>query len=429
MIEMKNNTLRKKLIRLAALLMLLALTINTAGCSGFPPKVSAENLMEQIKPNPVDGKTTDSQFINSTADFIVELFKKSVDDKKNSLVSPLSVMYALAMTANGAEGETLAQMEKVLGKEIPLDELNEYLHYYAENLPHVEKSKFKMANSIRFRDDENKLKVEKDFLQKNADYYNAEIYKSPFTDETILDINKWVKKNTDGMIEKIIDEIDEDTVMYLINAMVFDAEWKEVYSKGDIYQGQFTSWDGTKQTADFMRSEESYYLDDGRATGFIKPYFDDKYSFVALLPNEGIKIEDYIADLTGEGLLNTVSSAEPATVSASLPKFSYEYEITLNDVLKSMGMTDGFNPVTADFKRLGSSPIGNIYIGEVLHKTFISLDELGTKAGAVTKVEMKVESAILDLKIVTLNRPFVYAIIDNATMLPVFIGTVMSLTQ
>ena len=203
--------------------------------------------------------------------------------------------------------------------------------------------------------------------------------------------------------------------MYLINAMVFDAEWKEVYSKGDIYQGQFTSWDGTKQTADFMRSEESYYLDDGRATGFIKPYFDDKYSFVALLPNEGIKIEDYIADLTGEGLLNTVSSAEPATVSASLPKFSYEYEITLNDVLKSMGMTDGFNPVTADFKRLGSSPIGNIYIGEVLHKTFISLDELGTKAGAVTKVEMKVESAILDLKIVTLDRPFVYAIIDNAT--------------
>ena len=128
-------------------------------------------------------------------------------------------------------------------------------------------------------------------------------------------------------------------------------------------------------------------------------------------------------------MLNTVSSAEPATVSASLPKFSYEYEITLNDVLKSMGMTDGFNPVTADFKRLGSSPIGNIYIGEVLHKTFISLDELGTKAGAVTKVEMKVESAILDIKIVTLDRPFVYAIIDNATMLPVFIGTVMSLTQ
>ena len=92
MIEMKNNTLRKKLIRLAALLMLLALTINTAGCSGFPPKVSAENLMEQIKPNPVDGKTTDSQFINSTADFIVELFKKSVDDKKISRIPIIGYM-------------------------------------------------------------------------------------------------------------------------------------------------------------------------------------------------------------------------------------------------------------------------------------------------------------------------------------------------
>ena len=247
--------------------MLLALTINTAGCSGFPLRYRQRILWSRLSPILLTEKRRTANLLTLQLILSSNCLRNPLMTRKILSYPHLSVMYALAMTANGAEGETLAQMEKVLGKEIPLDELNEYLHYYAENLPHVEKSKFKMANSIWFRDDENKLKVEKDFLQKNADYYNAEIYKSPFTDETILDINKWVKKNTDGMIEKIIDEIDEEYCYVSHQCHGFDAEWKEVYSKGDIYQGQFTSWDGTKQTADFMRSEESYYLDDGRATG------------------------------------------------------------------------------------------------------------------------------------------------------------------
>jgi len=175
-----------------------------------------------------------------------------------------------------------------------------------------------------------------------------------------------------------------------------------------------------------MNSEESIYLDDGSATGFIKPYYNDKYSFVALLPNEGISIKDYIETLSGEGFLNTVKSAQNTVVNAVMPKFSYDYKIKLNDALKDLGMHDGLSAAKADFSRLGKSSRGNIYIGEVLHKTFISVDELGTKAGAVTKVEMTYESAPAELKIVRLDRPFVYAIIDNSTNLPVFIGTVMN---
>ncbi|TAH70847.1 MAG: serine protease, partial [Anaerolineaceae bacterium] len=345
------------------------------------------------------------------------------------LVSPISVMLALSMTANGADGDTLAQMEKVLGKDIPIDELNEYLYYYANNLPNEEKSKQLIANSIWFRDDEDRLVIEKDFLQTNANYYNAEIYKSPFTDQTLKDINNWVNINTDGMIDKIIDQIDDDTIMYLINAIVFDAEWKVIYTKGDIYQGEFTAIDGSKQISEFMVSGESLYLDDGSATGFIKPYYNNKYSFVALLPNEGITIENYINNLSGEELLKTIRSPEMTVVNTTMPKFSYEYEIRLNDILKNMGMSDGFNPTKASFTRMGRSSRGNIYIGEVLHKTFISLDELGTKAGAVTKVEMKDESAIMDMKIVKLDRPFLYAIIDNSTKLPLFIGTLMDLKK
>ena len=139
------------------------------------------------------------------------------------------------MTANGAANETLSQMEEVLGKDIPLEELNEYLYYYVNNLPSEEKSKLNIANSIWFRDDEDRLTVEKDFLQKNADYYNAAIYKSPFDDQTLQDINYWVKTNTDGMIDKILEKIDDDSIMYLINAIVFDAEWK-IYNKSDIHE-------------------------------------------------------------------------------------------------------------------------------------------------------------------------------------------------
>lgn len=418
---------KKKLILLVTLVLLIILPLNITACSSITPKVKAKDLMEDVKPNAVNGQMVDERFIRTAADFTIELFKQSIHQQDNSLVSPISVMLALAMTANGADGETLSQMEKVLGKDIALKELNEYLHYYSNHLPNHEKTRLKIANSIWFRDDENRLMIEKDFLQKNADYYNAEIYKSPFTDQTLSDINNWVKRNTDGMIDKILDEIQDDTIMYLINAIVFDAEWKVVYNKENIYQNRFKAIDGTTQMTDFMRSEESLYLDDGSATGFIKPYYDDKYSFVALLPNEGVAIEDYIANLTGEGLLNTINQAETAEVNASMPKFSYEYKILLNDVLENMGMIDGFQPSKANFAKTGKSSRGNIYIGEVLHKTFIALDELGTKAGAVTKVEVKDESAPMNLKIITLDRPFVFAIIDNATSLPVFIGIVMSL--
>ena len=142
-------------------------------------------------------------------------------------------------------------------------------------------------------------------------------------------------------------------------------------------QGEFTAADGSRQTVEFMSSEEALYLDDGRATGFIKPYADDKYSFVALLPNEGIGLQDYLADLSGENFLRFLDEAQEITVSATMPKFRYAYTVQMNDCLKEMGMPAAFSASQADFSRLGRSSRGNIFIGEVLHKTFIAVDERG----------------------------------------------------
>ncbi len=415
---------KKIITAIICFLLTGAFLINITGCG---MEVKAADLMEGIQAAKVSGKAADDTWIGSSADFALELFKQSVAQDKNALISPLSVMLALAMTANGADSQTKAEMEALLGGTISLDDLNKYLYSYVNNLPSDKDYKVEIANSIWFRDDENRLKVEKAFLQTNADYYGASAYKSPFDEQTVKDINNWVKKHTDGMIDEIVDQIDADTILYLINALVFDAKWQVAYEKGNVYEDSFTAYNKDVRTVDMMFSEESRYLDDGNAVGFIKPYKDNKYSFVALLPNEDISIGDYVASLTGDNFLATMQNAKNAFVEVRMPKFSYDYTIEMNKALKGMGMPTAFDSGAADFSKMGQSSYGNIYIGEVLHKTFISVDELGTKAGAVTKVEMKDECAAIYDYFVKLNRPFVYAIVDNATNLPLFIGTVMDI--
>ncbi|MGI6364004.1 MAG: serpin family protein [Bacillota bacterium] len=406
------------------ILVLGLIALNLTACA---PKVQAADLMAGITGNKVQGKAADDRFIGNTADFSLELFKRSVAEKENSLVSPLSVLLALAMTANGADSETLAEMEAVLGKDISLEDLNEYLYTYVKHLPSEKNSRLSIANSIWFRDDENRFTVERDFLQKNADYYNAAAYKAPFDNQTLKDINTWVQEKTENMIDKILDEINEDAVMYLINAILFEAEWQQVYNKANIREGEFTAVDGDKEQAEFMYSEENIYLESDQAAGFIKPYAGN-YSFAALLPSEGIAIEDFIQGLTGDEFMHILDSAENTAVNAGLPKFSYAYTIQMNEVLKDMGMPLAFSAKDADFSRLGRSSRGNLFIGEVLHKTFIQVDERGTKAGAVTKVEIR-DEAYYEVKNVVLDRPFIYAIIDNDSKLPLFIGSVMQIAE
>jgi serpin B len=151
---------------------------------------------------------------------------------------------------------------------------------------------------------------------------------------------------------------------------------------------------------------------------------------VALLPNEDVSIKDYIASLTGENFINIIRNAKTGIVNTTLPKFTSEYKLEMNDALSSLGITDAFSDSLADFTKLGHSKNGSIYINSVIHKTYISVDELGTKAGAVTAVEMYASSVMAaDYYTVTLDRPFVYAIIDNNTNLPLFIGSVLSINN
>jgi serpin B len=401
--------------------------ITLSGCANT---ASDTDLMSGIEANTVKTDIDISGECSvSITDFAVRLFQQSAEDNKNTLISPLSVISALAMTANGAEGKTLSQMEEVFG--VSVSELNEYLYAYTKALPAGDKYKLSVANSIWFKDDESFI-VEPDFLQVNADWYGAGLFKVPFNNETLSDINNWVKENTDGMIKDIVDRIPEEAVMYLVNALAFDAEWDNIYYDYQVSEGVFTKEDGSRQQAELMYSTEHQYLLDESAVGFIKYYADQKYAFAALLPDEGISITDYVNTLTGEKLASILADPDDVKVNAAIPKFESEYKIELNDVLKTMGMTEAFDYNLSDFSRIGSSTDGNLYISKVLHKTFITVDEKGTKAGAATVVEMKTEEAMMEpeeIKTVYLDRPFVYMLIDCEANLPVFIGTVMDINN
>lgn len=405
--------------------MIIAMLLLVTGCS---PKIQGENLMKDVKTG--DAPVTQVSDVDSASitDFAVRLFQACAEEEKNTLVSPLSVLSALAMTANGAKEDTLSQMESVLG--MKTEKLNQYLYSYMKALPQGEKYKLNLANSIWFIDDE-RFTVKEGFLQINKDFYGADVYKAPFDNTTVKDINNWVKDKTDGMIPEILDEISKEEVMYLINALAFEAEWASIYTSNDVRNRIFTTEDGQNQDADFMYGEENVYLEDKDATGFVKYYKDHKYAFVALLPNEGVSVAEYVKGLNGENLNRLLTNTRNATVRTAIPKFETEFDVEMSDVLCDMGMMDAFNEDKANFVDLGTSTRGNIYINRVLHKTFISVAEKGTKAGATTVVAMADKCAVMeeDPKSVYLDRPFVYMLIDCENNIPFFVGTMMNVNE
>ncbi len=418
--------MKTRLYKIICLVLVLAAAVGLAGCYADVDS-TADDLTGGIKARRVD--TVEAMTVEDgdmmSAKFAFELFRAVLDDGENVLVSPLSVSLALAMVQNGAEGETLAQMETVLG--LPRDEMNKYLYSAVRSVPENGKCSLKIANSVWFSDEEG-LDVKRDFLQANADYYGADAYKIPFDMAAADEINRWVREKTDGMIEKLIDRLSPGAVMYLINALAFEGEWMQKYTDEDLWERGFTSYDGTECEVEFMHSCESNYLDGGDATGFIKYYDGGKFAFAALLPKEGMSVSQYVSTLDGESLRKILREPESCTVDVAIPKFECSYDGELSAVLASMGIEDAFNIDEADFSSLAER---ELFISEVIHKTYVSVDEAGTKAAAVSGVTMEATSSdgIEERKSVYLTRPFVYMIIDLSRSAPVFMGCVNSLGE
>ena len=389
-------------------------------------------LTKNITPISIQASKPDSKFENSQIDFAVSLLQNTLEENKNTLVSPYSAAQALAMTANGAQNNTLKELMDVIGGGMDIDSFNKNMAGFRENRPIEEYGRLLTANSIWYKNDKRRFIADENFLLTNKSYYDAQIYSAPMNSDTINDINDWVKLHTEGMIPKIVDKFEDDVIMALVNAVSFDAEWQIPFDGSTDRKGFFTAADGKAQDAKVL-SDTHYenYLKDDEASGVLYNYSGGKYAFAAILPNEGISANEYTKGLTAEKFSSLLNSAETVKVKLQMPKFSVDYSQDLNDTLKAMGIKDAFDENKADFEKMGTAELGGIHINKVLQKTHIDVDEEGTKAAAATYIEMGAPtSAAPDLtepKQVILNRPFVYAIVDTETNIPIFIGTLNTL--
>lgn len=362
--------------------------------------------------------------------FSYELFRNTVefDDEENIMISPLSVSMALSMTLNGAEGETFdAMLETLKMSGMNLDEVNDGYRSLIKLLVELDPEvKLKVANSI-WHDDG--LPVKQDFLDRVVDAFGASVEDMDFRDPASVDrINNWVNTNTDGLIEKIIDEIPREMVMYLINAIYFKGDWLYQFDEEDTRVEDFFLENGETKQVDMMTQSDRFATYFSEQVHMIElPYGDSLFSMTVLMPaDERQPLNQFISEsVTAENLDNWRSNLSTPfqKIPVHLPKFEMEYEIEYNDILKAMGMEIAFSQATADFSSIADMSPQNLYISEVKHKTFIRVDEKGTEAAAVTSVGVGVTSMPQPMIV---NRPFVFIIHERESGTNLFMGKVMN---
>jgi len=369
----------------------------------------------------VPSKSAQKSFVRSSDAFSVNLFKKcAVHQRSNTVIAPMSVMTALAMTANGAEGRTLSQIEKTIAGGKSINATNRNVHYWYSKLPSTGGASLKNANSVWYR---SSASVSGNFQQTVKDCYGADVNAADFSDSsTVNKMNDWVSKATDGKIPSIISSISSEDVLYILNAVSFDAKWDEPYYSNSVKSAYFRQENGSRQKIKLMSSDEYCYISDKNTTGFIKEY-KDGYSFVALLPRKGITLSKYISNMSGTSFRRLINNRKKAGVAAYLPEFKTEYSADMNGALKSMGVKDAFS-TRADFS--GIDAVQPVRISGIRHKVYINVTPEGTTAGAATSVQVPMGPMPIT-KTVRLNRPFVYAVTDDSTGLPIFMGAVRNI--
>lgn len=404
--------------------VILALALFYSSLS-FNKTAIAQDLMAGIIPNNVNvSNAITDKFINSTQRFSIELFKKSVKKDENSLISPASVFLALGMTANGANGETLNSFKTGLGKYgLTLDELNKAYKAYSNELTKERGSTaLNITNSIWFRND---FTPKAEFLQNNADYFGAGARKLNFNDKASAEvINDWVRENTNSKIDKIIDKINPADVMHLINTFYFNAKWEKPFdTEQKTNQANFYLSNGKTQTTTFMHlTDQLDYISGQSASAVLLPYDDGRFAFLGILPDEGIKLDEYIKILDERTIPELISQKRNTNIAVTIPKFKTSGDFELKEALKNMGFGIAFDGNRADFSKMGNAN-EKLVISSVKHKTFLQVDELGTEAGAVTDVVMRETGINGNIQTLVFNRPFIYAIVDIKTNLPLFLGT------
>ncbi|MEP6610539.1 MAG: serpin family protein [Mucilaginibacter sp.] len=402
-------------------LLFFSLIIVIASCkkSNIKPVVTGKNLVLSA---------LEQQKVTADNVFTLKLFKNLSSNNTegaNLFASPLSVSFALGMTSNGANGQTLDAIKNTLNfNGLTQEQVNSYYNNLITNLPQLDpNTTLKIANSIWYRQEFNVLP---DFLQTNTTSFNARVKGLDFNSPaTITQINNWVSDQTAGKIPTIVDAIPADAVMYLINAIYFKSSWKEKFDAKNTTKRSFNLAGGGTVQADFMDNTMGVNMfNNENVTVAELPYSNDKYSIVIALPQSGT-VGDMVAGIDSVKWQLWMNSLVTTKAEVQLPRFKFSYEATLNDALTQLGMGIAFTK-QADFSKINAT--APLLITKVRHKAFVEVNEDGTTAAAATSVEVGMTSAPL-VPTITFNHPFFFAIREMKSGLIVFAGMVNDPTK
>lgn len=368
----------------------------------------------------------EKKLVTSDNAFGWELFKRIVDQSyhENVFISPLSVSMALGMTLNGAAGTTETAMKNVLQfTGLSKTEINQSYQSLITLLSGLDdRVKFQIANSIWYRLG---FQIKQNFIDLNRNYFNAEVRGLDFnSSEAPNIINTWVHEKTYGKIDKVIDQIDPLTMMYLINAIYFKGTWLYEFDKAKTRDDRFYLPDGTEKTCKMMQQGGEFpYFSTDRFQAVDLPYGRDKFRMSIFLPNPGVNLDEFISGIDSQTWKDWTARFELHNGSVFLPKFELKYKTSLNKILTAMGMGVAFNPNQADFGNIEKN--GDLYISSVLHKTYVAVDEEGTEAAAVTVVGVGATSVGGPTNFyMRVDRPFLFVIWENHSNTILFIGKI-----
>ena len=341
------------------------------------------------------------------------------DPDGNIFISPLSISIALTMTYNGAVGETERAMAEALEIDgLDLSTINQSNKALRNSLENPDpKVQILIANSIWSRQG---VEFNSEFLERNRVFFGAEIASLDFNSPQAAEIiNEWVDTNTNGKIEKIVERINPEVVLSLINAIYFKGSWQEEFDKSRTWAGTFHLSDGSEKQVQMMYREGAYpYFRGENFEAASLPYSDGRVSMYIFLPDHDSTLNEFLDGLNADNWKNWLLQfrEEDDDSKMILPRFKLEYEVSLNDTLKALGMEIAFGS-SANFSGIGR----NLFISEVKHKTFMEVNEEGTEAAAVTGGGIVPDFEPLVFRV---DRPFFFAIYDAETQTILFMGTV-----
>ncbi|MDY6902163.1 MAG: serpin family protein [Cyanobacteriota bacterium] len=430
----QNFLQRRYAVSLGRRYVLAAASVMLMGVIGCSQLNSSNNsaLAESPTPKselPVADKSAsiDTKLVSANTKFGFNLFSQLLvqDNKKNIFVSPSSIALALAMTYNGADGSTQEAMAKALElKGLNLQQVNSSYAELKTSLQNPDPEvTLNIANSLWA--DQN-VNLKSDFIQNNQEFYQAKVTNLNFADsQTPNKINSWVKENTKGKIDKIIDKIDPSQVLFLLNAIYFKGSWTQEFDQEKTSQLPFYLSSGEEKQHPMMSQSGEYkYYESEKFQAVSLPYGETgRVSFYVFLPKQNSNLNSFYEGLNAANWEKWMSQFALRNGSLRLPRFKMDYEATLNDALSALGMEEAFTD-NANFSEMGN----NLKISQVKHKTFVEVNEEGTEAAATTSVGIQLTSAKLPSQEpfrMIVNRPFFCAIRDNQTGTVLFMGSIV----